>query len=110
MKGEPIRHMVNTKRLSNITVYGACSNKLPELIFMTGTKTESQQWMKFLRILINHIQSRQMSKPYLILDNHPVHKAYAVRELYQHFFIMFLPSYSSHLNGIESCWNCFKYQ
>ena len=40
-EGEPIHHVVNTKRLSNVTIYGACSTKLPQLTFMVGTKTDS---------------------------------------------------------------------
>ena len=98
MAGQPIHHVVNTKRLSNLTVYGAISTKLPELILKTGTKTESTQWMEFLRLIKRQVEERQLAKPYLILDNHPVHKAYAVRELYVNFHIIFLPAYSSHLN------------
>ena len=47
-------------------------------------------------------------KPYLIIDNHPVHKAYVVRELYQHFHVLFLPSYSSHLSSQETVWSLLK--
>ena len=110
LEGEPIRYTVNTKRLSNLTVYGAVSNQLPQLIFMLGTKTESAQWMEFLRLLRREVEQRQMPKPYLVIDNHPAHKAHAVRELYDRFHVLFLPAYSSFLNSQETVWGLFKRQ
>ena len=55
---EPIHHVVNTKRLDNMTVYGAVSNKLPRLIFMTGTKTDAEQFKEFLKLITREVQQR----------------------------------------------------
>ena len=40
-RDQPISHSVNTTRLSNITIYGMCSNVLPKVYFMLGTSTNS---------------------------------------------------------------------
>ena len=45
---------------------------------------------------------------YLVLDNHPVHRAFGVRTAYDGFKTLFLPAYSSHLSGVESLWSVFK--
>ena len=49
-----------------------------------------------------------MQKPYLIIDNHPAHKSYAVRDLYKNFHILFTPAYSSFLNPQETVWSILK--
>ena len=47
-ENDPITYVCNTQRLQNVTIYGAVSNQLPELLFMQGTKTNTEQWRKFL--------------------------------------------------------------
>ena len=64
--------------------------------------------MRFLRQILSEVQRRQLPKPYLVIDNHPVHRAFAVRELYQQFHVLFMPAYSSHLNSQETVWSIFK--
>ena len=45
------------------------------------------------------------------MDNLSVHKAKIVLQLFDpHFDVMFLPTYSSQLNPIESVWNVIKHE
>ena len=81
---------------------------MPKLEFMLGTSTVTVEWMRFLRQLLARVQQMQLPKPYLVIDNHPVHRAYAVRELYKQFHILFTPAYSSYLNSQETIWAILK--
>ena len=63
---DPISRVVNTKRLKNVTIFGAVSNKLPKLIFMQGLKTDTQHWIKFLKLLIKEVQSKLISLQYYL--------------------------------------------
>ena len=82
-----------------MTIYGAVSNFMP-LVFMIGTSTNREEYTKFLIRLKKKLQPLHLSrKPTLILDNHSVHCAHAVRQHYTGFSTLFTPAYSSFLNS-----------
>jgi len=45
---KPFPYKMNTQALENVTIYGAVSNILPKLVFMTGKGTTQSGWKTFL--------------------------------------------------------------
>lgn len=84
MAGQPIHRAVNTSRLNNVTIYGAVSNCLPELVFMQWNSSNTEGWGYFLRLLASKLQRQyRRNKPYLVIDNLSSHYAHAIRPLYE---------------------------
>ena len=101
---------MNTQRLNNVSIYGAVSNCLDDtLVFQIHKATNREGWKEFLRELKDRVdRSYRSFKPYLIIDNHPVHHSYAVRDAYEGFHVLFLPPYSSFFNSQESVFSVMK--
>ena len=106
----PIRHEINTTRLKNVTIYGACSNFLDQLVFELHPTTDKNALKHFLLTLQSKIEEKHLPTPItLVLDNHPSHYAHQVRPYYENTFnLMFTPPYSSFFNSQETVWSAVK--
>ena len=64
---------------------------------------------------IDDFLENRKSRTAIVLDNAPIHKSEAFKEALkrweeQDLFIFFLPTYSPHLNLIETLWRKIKYE
>ena len=65
--------------------------------------------------LIDDFLTTRTQRTAIVLDNAPIHKSYEFQEAIkrweeQDLFIFFLPTYSPHLNIIETLWRKIKYE
>ena len=99
----------NSKGLKSVTFYGAVSNIFNTVQLMTFQTTNIEGTKFFLEKLIDQIEAKNLGcKPYLVMDNHPAHRANALKDHLQHFHPMWLPGYSSFLNSQETVWSALK--
>lgn len=64
---------------------------------------------------IDDFLTTRVQRTAIVLDNAPIHKSYEFQEAIkkweeQDLFIFFLPTYSPHLNIIETLWRKIKYE
>ena len=79
----PFTHRINSKAIGRVTMYGACSNVLPKLIFKTAHKTTIEGWKAFLLQLKKQLDDQYISKPVtLVIDGHPAHRSKKVIDNY----------------------------
>ena len=106
---EPIPIVRNTNRLQEVTFYGAISNIFPRVELMTyHTTNQDGVRLFFLRLLERISELNLNCKPYLVLDNHRAHRARNLADIWPHFHRMYLPTYSSELNSVETVWSVLK--
>ena len=92
-----------------LCVYGALNYRTGQSHYMVHPKKNSQQFVEFLRQLVEHYSERRVI---LVIDNASYHRTKAVRLLLadhsDHVFIVWLPKYSPELNLIEGLWGYLK--
>ena len=65
--------------------------------------------MDFLAELKKQKDKQYITDPVtLVIDSHPVHRAYNVRHNYDGFKVLFTPAYSSFFNPQETVWSVLK--
>ena len=66
---------LNSKKLSNLTIYGAVGLPLTKPVFMQGVATNHKLFMDFLKEIHDHLRIPfNGKKMVLVLDNHPAHR------------------------------------
>ena len=94
----PFCHKINSRAVGNVTMYGACSNILPNLVFKTGQATNIEGWKEFLKILKRKLDERYLKNPItLVIDGHSAHRSKKVH--YDGFRVLMTPPYSSFFNS-----------
>ena len=92
-----------------LCVYGALNYRTGQSHYMVHPKKNSQQFLEFLRQLVEHYSERRLI---LVIDNASYHRTKAVRLLLDdhrgHVFVVWLPKYSPELNLIEGLWGYLK--
>ena len=92
-----------------LCVYGALNYRTGQSYYMVHPKKNSQQFVEFLRQLLEHYPERRLM---LVIDNASYHRTKAVRVLLEdhrdHVFVVWLPKYSPELNLIEGLWGYLK--
>ena len=92
-----------------MTIYGGIANFTSDIIFHTDEQTNSDGWIEFVRKIKAYHDEHYIEGPIvLVLDNHRVHLAKAVRKAYQGFKLLFLPPYASYMSGVERLWAIYK--
>lgn len=93
-------------------VFGLLStNQELESYTCTGTMTS-----EFMIALIENFITTRTQRTVIVLDNAPIHKSEAFLEAKQYWeeefdvYIFFLPTYSPHLNPIETLWRKMKHE
>ena len=99
-KTNPFVHKINSSRVGNVTLYGACSNVLPRLIFKTAHGTNVEGWKVFLNELKQQLNDLYIKDPVtLVIDGHPAHRSRKVIDHYSGFRVLMTPPYSSIFNS-----------
>ena len=66
---------LNSKKLSNLTIYGAVCLPLTKPVFMQGVATNHKLFMDFLKEIHDHLRIPfNGKKMVLVIDNHPAHR------------------------------------
>ena len=74
--------------------------------YITKENNDRLQFQHFLIGLKNKCKGK---REVVVLDNHPIHHARLLNDIYDaNFKELFLPPYSSVLNPIERLWSLFK--
>lgn len=96
------------KRFNGFTLFGAIGNCLARPVMMTSKSTNKESFFDFLD-MVNDALKPGITKPILVIDNHPAHKSNLVKEkLHSLFDVMWLPRYSCEFNSQESVWAYIK--
>jgi transposase len=108
-KGNAIKIVPSKETPINIFGLMSKNNEL-EAYECTGSMTSAV----VIAFIDDFFESRK-SRTAIILDNAPIHKSEEFKEAIkkweeQDFFIFFLPTYSPHLNLIETLWRKIKYE
>lgn len=108
-KGNPIKIVPN--KSTPINIFGLLSkdNKL-EGYECFGSMTSSA-----MIAFVDDFLTSRTQRTVIVLDNAPIHKSYEFLEAMERWekedlFIFFLPTYSPHLNIIETLWRKMKYE
>ena len=76
---------------------------------MQTRSTNQEDFLAFLKKVKASLRNPNGAKPYLVLDNHPAHKAKSCRTyLEEHFIPLWMPAGTPQFNSIESLWSPFK--
>lgn len=124
-RGTPAKTTVPTNRGVSITILGAICNaavinislRKPEAVASSkkrnhdgkkattlnsrvGTRTE--HYLEFISSVIDVLDAHDMEGTYLVMDNAPIRRNKAIRQLIESR--VYLPTYSPFLNPIEEFW------
>ena len=103
--------MLNEKRNTGITVYGAIGAAMERPLFKQFKTTNKDDFLSFIACIRDTLSDQDKLKTIkLILDNHKSHGMLVVRSYCQfnNIEIKFLPSYSPEFNSIEPLWSVIK--
>ena len=76
---------------------------------MLGYGTNSEEFELFLEKLRTfHENAYDCESAILIMDNHKVHHSKAIQKVFGNFKVLYTPSYSGHLSGVEVLWSLLK--
>jgi transposase len=110
-KEEPVKVVLNEKRNSGITVYGAIGAAMERPLFKQFKTTNKEDFLSFLTEIRGTLPEQYKDRTIkLVLDNHKSHGTLLVRSYCQfnNIEIKFLPSYSPEFNCIEPLWSVVK--
>ena len=108
---EPVKIVLNEKRNTGITVYGAIGAAMERQLFKQFKTTNKEDFLSFISGIRDTLSEQDRNKTIkLILDNHKSHGTLIVRSYCQfnNIEIKFLPSYSPEFNSIEPLWSVIK--
>ena len=101
---EPVKIVLNEKRNTGITVYGAIGAAMERPLFKQFKTTNKEDFLSFISGIRDTLSEQDRNKTIkLILDNHKSHGTLMVRSFckFNNIEIKFLPSYSPVFNSIE---------
>lgn len=92
-----------------LCMYGSLNSASGQVYYMVHAKKNSQQFVEFLRQLLNTNRRRFLI---LVLDNASYHTTPEILDVLteheDHTFVVWLPKYSPELNAIEGLWGYLK--
>ena len=103
--------MLNEKRNTGITVYGAIGAAMERPLFKQFKTTNKEDLMSFISSIRDTLSEQDRNKTIkLILDNHKSHGTLMMlsHSQFNNIEIKFLPSYSPEFNSIEPLWSVIK--
>jgi transposase len=125
-KGTPAKTVIPTQKGVNITIMGAIcelgvvclSLRKPTacVSIKEGKKvkgvvgTRTGDFLAYINAVMDALETRGLTKRYLVMDNAPIHKNPAIRELIEArgHQVLYLPPWSPFLNPIEEFWSKVK--
>ena len=107
-----MRMKLNKFRGHGVTIFGAIGTCLEKPLFMKCESTNMIDFRQFLTQIREAVPGTGEQRPLLniVLDNHPAHKNWDVRNFASKLDInlRFLPPYCPQLNSIECVWSVIK--
>ena len=92
-----------------VTLYGAVSQQRGKVYFERRAKTfyDAVKFVAFFRELLSECERAWTT---FVLDNAPIHKSRKATKFFreEQLDVLFLPTYSPHLNPIETVWSIYK--
>ena len=109
-RDNPINMRLHEDRGKSRTITGAICEDWLLMKYMIMDKTLTETFIDFLKYICHKDFMTNPRDAYLVLDNHPVHKAKLVKEYAASvgLNLMYLPPTASELNPIERMWAYFK--
>ena len=108
-RSAPMKVTLCKDRGCGLTIFGAISNKRPELKYLIAKSTNKEDTVNFFEKLKREWEG--FWNVIVVMDNHRAHHSNIVQDLLNKdgVDLMFLPPISSPLNPIEKVWSCLKH-